>query len=323
MIAICYIQTFMHYIGIDIGGTNTKAGLVDETGSVLESSRVLTNTGDINAFLLTLSELIHEFQKSATIRAIGIGVPGLLSSKTHTVETSPNIPCLQHFNLEAALADQVHIPTTSENDANAAAYAELVCGHGVGFRHMVHLTLGTGLGSGLILNGELFTGASGYAGEFGHTVLDAVQENAHKGRLCGCGNRGCTEMYVSATGIAITAEEMMQAAPESLLHRIKPPLTSEKVYEAAAQGDVTAQQVFQKTGWYLGIACANLINLLNLEMIIIGGGVMAAGDLLLHSVMDSAKSHAFPSTYADCRIVQSKLWPDAGIIGAAMLARDR
>jgi len=313
----------MHYIGIDIGGTNVKAGLVDETGRVLESRSVLTVTDDINAFLLTLSELVLEFQKSAAVRAIGVGVPGLHNCKTHIIEISPNIPCLQHFNLEVALADQVHIPTTTENDANAAAYAEFVCGHGVGQQHLVHLTLGTGLGSGLILNGKLFTGASGYAGEFGHTVIDAGQPNNQTSRLCACGNRGCTEMYVSATGIVITAEEMMQDAPESVLHNVEPPLTSQKVYKAALQGDVTARKVFQKTGWYLGIACANLINLLNLEMIIIGGGVMAAGDLLLNSVLDSAKSHAFPSTYADCRIVQSKLWPDAGIIGAAMLARDR
>jgi glucokinase len=130
-------------------------------------------------------------------------------------------------------------------------------------------------------------------------------------------------MYVSATGIVATAREMMEDAPDSLLHKTEPPLTSKKVYEAARQGDVTAQQVFQKTGWYLGIACANLINLLNLDMIVIGGGVMAAADLLLNSIRDSAKSHAFPSTYADCPIVQSQLWPNAGIIGAAMLARDR
>src|SRR5262245_42897593 len=120
----------MHYIGIDIGGTNVKAGLVDETGRVLESRSVLTVTDDITAFLLTLAELVLEFQKSAAVRAIGVGVPGLLNSKTHIVEIAPNIPCLQHFNLEAALADQVHLPTTTENDANAAAYAEFICGHG-------------------------------------------------------------------------------------------------------------------------------------------------------------------------------------------------
>jgi glucokinase len=313
----------MHYLGIDIGGSSTKAGLIDETGRVLESRRALTITHDLNGFLSTLAELVREFQKIAAIDAIGVGVPGLHSAKTHIIQTSPNIPCLKQVNLAERLAEQVHIRTTSENDANAAAYAEFVCGAGGGVQHMAYLTLGTGLGSGLVLNGSLFTGTSGYGGEFGHTVLNAGSREQITSRLCGCGNRGCAETYVSATGIAITAEDVMKQAPESLLHEIEWPLTSEKIYEAAARGDITAQNVFKETGRYLGIACANLINLLNLEMIIIGGGVMAAGDLLMNSAREAAKRHAFPASYADCQIVQSKLWPDAGLIGAAMLARDR
>jgi glucokinase len=130
-------------------------------------------------------------------------------------------------------------------------------------------------------------------------------------------------MFVSATGIVITAEEIMRENSASLLHRLERPLTSERIYQAASHGDPTALDVFKRTGWYLGIACGNLINLLNLQMIILGGGVMAAANLLLNSTRDSAKRHAFPSSYADCQIVQSRLWPDAGMIGAAMLARDR
>jgi glucokinase len=313
----------MHYLGIDIGGTSIKAGLVDENGHVLDTRRALTITDDLNAFLSTLTELVQEFQKTTAIDGIGIGVPGLRSSKTHIVETSPNIPCLQHINLEEALSNQVHIRTMSENDADAAAYAEFVCGAGTGIQHMVYLTLGTGLGSGLILNGSLFTGASGYAGEFGHTVISAGPRRQNTGRLCACGNRGCVEMFVSAPGIVMTAEEMMRNAPESTLHNVEWPLTSAKIYAEAAKGDATAQEVFRQTGWYLGIACANLINLLNLDAIVIGGGVMGAGDLLMKSVKQSAELHAFPSAFADCQIVQSKLWPDAGMIGAAMIARDR
>ena len=312
----------MHYLGIDIGGTSIKAGLVDETGRVLESRRVLTVTDDLNVFLSTLTELVRKFQKRTAIQAIGLGIPGLHSSKTGIVETSPNIPCLQHINLESLLADQVHVRTVSENDANAAAYAEFACGAGSGVRQMAYLTLGTGLGSGLVLNGSLFTGASGYAGEFGHTVLNACPSSGG-GRLCACGSRGCVEMYVSAAGVVMTAEEVMRDDPQSLLHDIEPPMTSEKIHAAAARGDLAAQKVFRETGRYLGIACANLINLLNLEMIVIGGGVMAAGAMLLDPATESAKAHAFPPAYADCRIVQSRLWPEAGMIGAAMLARDR
>jgi len=313
----------MRYLGLDIGGTSIKAGLADETGRVLEARRALTVTDDLNRFISTLTDLIREFQKTAAIDAIGIGVPGLRSSRTHIIETSPNIPCLKKINLEELVADEVHIRTVSENDANAAAYAEFVCGAGAGLQHLAHLTLGTGLGSGLVLNGALFTGASGYGGEYGHTVLQAGPSEETAGRLCACGNRGCLETFVSAAGIVMTAEEKMKNTPGSALHQIELPLTSEKIYAAAVRGDATAQKVFGETGRYLGIACANLINLLNLEMIIIGGGVMAAGELLMSSVTAAAKSHAFPSSYADCQIVQSKLWPDAGMIGAAMLARDR
>jgi glucokinase len=285
---------------------------VDETGLVLESRRAPTVVDDLNGFVSKLTELIREFQKATAIDSIGIGVPGLRSSKTHIIGTAPNIPCLNNVNLEQLVADQVHIRVISENDANAAAYGEFICGAGIGIQHMAHLTLGTGLGSGLVLNGSLFTGASGYGAEFGHTVIQA-NRSTNEGRLCGCGNRGCLEMFVSAQGIVITAEE----------HGMKGPLTSEMVYEAAARGDATALEVFKETGHYLGIACANLMNLLNLEMIVIDGGVMASGTLLLETARQEAENYAFPSTYRDCQIVQSKLWPDAGLIGAAMLARDR
>jgi glucokinase len=313
----------MHYLGLDIGGTFIKAGLVDETGRVLESSKAPTDTADLNGFLSTLTDQIRAFQKTASIDAIGIGVPGFRSAKTHIIEESPNIRCLKHVNLEQLVADQVHLRVVSENDANAAAYGEFVCGAGVGLRHLAHLTLGTGLGSGFILNESLFTGASGYGGEFGHTVIQAAPSIEDDGRLCGCGNRGCLEAYVSAGGIVITAQEKMKAFPATILHEIEPPLTSETIYAAAVKGDKTAQEVFRVTGRYLGIACANLMNLFNLEMIVIGGGVMAAGELLMYSLRAAAKRNALRPSFADCQIVQSKLWPDAGLIGAAMLARDR
>jgi len=307
----------MRYIGLDIGGTTTKAGLINETGQLLESRKVPTATDDLSSFVSNLTAVVRDFQKSTRVDGVGVGVPGLRSSKTHIIETSPNIRCLNNVNLEGLVADQVHIRVVSENDANAGAYAEFLCGAGTGTRHMAYLTLGTGLGSGLILNGSLFIGASGYGGEFGHTTINP------NGRVCSCGNRGCLETIVSGTGIVRTAQEKMKEAPGSRLHEVEGPLTSEIIYEVAVRGDETAQAVFVETGEYLGIACANLINLLNLEMIVIGGGVLASGDLLLRSTKYTAASRSFASSYRDCQIVQSKLWPDAGVIGAAMLARDR
>lgn len=303
----------MHYIGLDIGGTSIKAGLVDEAGLVVESRKTATVVDDLNAFLSNLSKLVHEFQKSGDIAGVGLGIPGLRNCRTRIIETSPNIPCLHKVNLEQLLADQVQLPCTGENDANAAAYGEFVWGAGRGLQHMAHLTLGTGLGSGFILSGKLFTGTSGYAAEFGHTVLRVQQHGKSEGRLCACGNRGCAESFISATGIVTTARE----------HGMSGELTSELIFEGAMNGDRTAVDVFKETAEYLGVACANLINLLNLEMIVIGGGVMASGDLLLDTAQATAKLYAFPAPYADCRIVKSKLWPDAGVIGAAMLARDR
>jgi glucokinase len=307
----------MRYVGLDIGGTTIKAGLVDETGRVLESRIAPTIVDNLSGFLSKLTELIRDFQNSGAIDGIGAGVPGLRSSKTHTIEVSPNIPCLKNVNLEDLLADQVQIRVVSENDANAGAYAEFVCGAGVGLQHVAYLTLGTGLGSGLILNGSLFTGASGFGGEFGHTVIEP------NGRLCGCGQHGCLETLVSGTAIVKTANEKLKSAPQSLLRDMAWPLTAEMVFIAAERGDATARAVFEETGRYLGIACSNLINLLNLEMIVIGGGVMASGNVLLDLAKTVAGQHAFPSSFRDCQIVQSKLWPDAGMIGAAMLARDR
>jgi glucokinase len=313
MIAMCYIERLMGYLGIDIGGTFIKAGLVDETGRVFESRKTVTAIDDLNAFVSNLSDLIREFQKTAAIDGVGLGIPGLHDSKTGVIETSPNIPCLKNVNLEQLVANQVQLRCVGENDANAAAYAEFVCGAGVGLQHLAHLTLGTGLGSGVVLNGSLFTGTSGYAAEFGHTVLRAKPGRKDEGRLCACGNRGCVEAFVSATGIVTTAKE----------HGMPDPLTSEAIYEAAVRGNATAMEVFRETGEYLGIACANLINLLNLELIVIGGGVMASGDLLLETARRAAQFYAFSSSFRDCRIEKSKLWPDAGVIGAAMLARDR
>src|SRR5207249_2174076 len=203
----------------------------------------------LNGFLSNLTELIRDFQKSAAVERIGIGVPGLRSSRTHIVETSPHIRCLNNVNLEDLVADQVHIPVVSENDANAGAYAEFVCGAGTGIQHMAYLTLGTGLGSGLILNGSLYAGASGYGGEFGHTVIDP------NGRLCACGRQGCVETVASGTGIVTTTRERLKIASHSLLNEIAPPLTAEKIYEAAVSGDETAREVFAETGRWFGLAC--------------------------------------------------------------------
>jgi glucokinase len=305
----------MYYLGVDIGGTTIKTALADTTGHLLEQRRIPTVTDNWPLFLSNLTALIRIYQSSFEIKAIGIGVPGFSHRITRRIVSSPNIPCLADASLESSVADEVHVPVITENDANAAAYAEFVCGFGIGVQHMAFLTLGTGLGSGFILNGSLYRGKSGYAAEFGHAVIEP------NGRACGCGGVGCLETLVSAPGILLTALELMHGEP-SRLHEFKDTLTSEVIFNVAMDGDAVARATFERTGRWLGIACGNLINTLNLELIVLGGGVMAAGDMLLTPLIEAARRNSIPACFQDCRIVQSKLWPEAGVIGAAMLARD-
>lgn len=307
----------MYYLGVDIGGTNIKAGIVDESGQIHATGSTRTVVDDLAGLVSTLAELIRNFQKTAAIESAGIGVPGFRSLRTGKIEASPNIPCLQDVSLETELAGRVQMPVVTENDANAAAYGEFQMGAGRGTQHMICLTLGTGLGSGLILDGMLFRGASGYGGEFGHVVVTS------DGRPCSCGSQGCLETVVSATGIVLTALEKLADGRRSMLREVSIPLVAEAIYDAAKRGDELAIEVFEQTGRYLGLACANLINLFNPNTIVIAGGVMASGETLLQPAREEAERHSLKPSYDDCRIVQSELWPKAGIIGAALLARDR
>jgi glucokinase len=214
------------------------------------------------------------------------------------------------------VSSRVHLPVVTENDAKAAAWAEFVAGAGAGTEQMTYLTLGTGLGGAIIAEKQLLRGASGFAGEFGHTMIDL------NGRICSCGKRGCLETLVSGSAIVSTAREMLQQPGESSLREIEP-LTARRIFDAAERGDAVAARVFAETGKYLGIACANIINTFNPQIIVIGGGVMGAGALLIDPAVEEAGRRAFPAALADCRIVKSQLWPHAGTIGAAVLARDQ
>ena len=297
----------MHYIGIDIGGTTIKAARVDTLGAVAESIKAATPAESLESLIATLVDLISRLQANARISAVGVGIPGLRNTRTGVIQTSPHIPCIRNVNLQELLQRKLPIPVLTENDANAGAYGEWRCGAGKGLQHIAFITLGTGLGCGLILSDGLFRGASGYAGELGHTVVEPA------GRQCDCGSTGCIETRISGPGIVQTAREKGVSGDIS---------TSESIWAAAMQGNEGAKAVFAETGHYLGMVCANLINLLNPQAIVIGGGVMASGDLLLNAAREEVRRRAFPASAQDCPIVQSHLWPDAGVIGAAMLARD-
>ena len=296
----------MNYVGIDIGGTSIKAGLIDTSGKVLATRRTPTIIDDVEKLLASLTRLVADFQSMSSVEAVGIGIPGLRSTRTRVIETSPNIPSIHNLNLEGLLSKQLNLHVISENDANAGAYGEWAAGAGRGLQYLAYVTIGTGLGCGLVLSGALYHGASGYAGELGHVNIEP------DGRPCACGSIGCLETRVSASGLVATARQHgFEAA------------SAGEVYDAAVAGNTAALAAFEETGRFLGIACADLINLLNLESIIIGGGVVASGELLLQSTIAEVRRRAFEPAARICPIVQSQLWPDAGMIGAAMLARDR
>jgi glucokinase len=296
----------MFFVGIDIGGTLAKAAVVDQHGKLCATHQVATPAEDLASLTGALAGIVALFRESYSITAIGIGVAGLRSMKTGRILTSPNIPCLVDADLEHAVGRHTALPVFSENDANAGAYGEWTCGAGHGADNMAYITLGTGLGCGLILSSRLFVGTSGFAGELGHTCVE------QGGRLCACGKTGCLETRVSATAIVNTARELGLDVN-----------SAEQVCEFAGAGNVSARQVYEETGKYLGQACANLINLLNPEKIVLGGGVMASGDWLLSPARREAFQRAFAPAAQDCAIVQSELGSNSGTIGAAMLARDR
>ncbi len=302
----------MYTIGLDVGGTTVKAGLADDAGHLLRIASQPTPGEDLQDLLDTLQHLVSHLAQDDSVGAVGVGLPGLASSETGTIHTSPNIPCLEGSQIAPRLGSQTGLPVIVANDADMSAWGEFSAGAGVHTQHMVGLTLGTGVGSGLILNGQIYNGARGYAAEAGHIVVEP------EGPPCSCGSRGCLEALASAKGIVSLARIQLsaeEAAP------IPEPWSSESLCQAALDGHKGARAVFQQAGTYLGIACATLINLLNPEVIVIAGGVMTAGDLILKPAISEAKKRAFPVSFDSCRIVPAQLGNQAGTVGAALYAR--
>ncbi len=307
----------MQSIGIDIGGTTIKAGLVEETGKLLNVRVEPTVTESAEALLDSLASLVEKLTGLGHPVGVGLGIPGLRSKQTGVIEFSPNLTCLNGVNLETELSERTRLPVVGRNDADMSAWGEFTLGAGVGITCLACLTLGTGVGSGLILDGRPYSGHQGYAAEAGHMVVDP------DGLPCPCGGWGCLETVASATGVVALAERNMETHPSSALHRTPNPLTAKVIHDTAIDGDPLAIDVFAQAGRFLGIACANLINLLNLEMIVLGGGLAGAGDLLLKSARLEARARAYAQAHSDCRIVTAKLGNDAGIIGAGLLALNR
>lgn len=311
----------MYYIGIDVGGTNLKAGLVREDGQILAVERTPLAFENPEQFARTLAQLGQSVLQQAGVPAsdvvsAGIGIPGAVAGGD--ILYTCNIP-LRDVPLSRLFRQHLDVPVLLENDANCAAVGEWLCGAGRGTQQFIVVTLGTGVGGGLILNGKLYSG-SGMVGEVGHMVIQ------HGGAPCNCGRRGCWEAYASATGLIRMTREAMEAHPESLLHTVAAQsgcVEGRTAFDAAVQGDETALALCRDYVSYLAAGVTNLINILQPEAVAIGGGVAAAPDgLLLTPLREIVERECYPRHTGQIpRIVRAELGNDAGIIGAALLKR--
>jgi glucokinase len=297
----------------DLGGTHLRAATVDQNGRI--HSRFKQNTpqvADASAIIDAIVSAVREFQKAGEISAVSLVVPGTVKVEEGAVVKAPNLPCLDGFPLAAALTKQLGLPAILENDANAAAVGEMWQGAAVGCKTIICVTLGTGVGGGIILDGKLWRGVDGSAAEIGHMCVDPFG-----GVACTCGSRGCLEVFASATAIVRMTREASPRYPDSVLQGVDD-LTAEMIFEAGQQDDELALEIFRRMGVYLGIGLANLINILNPEIIVIGGGVVNGWALFEKHMHQQVEERAFPLLRV--KIVRAKCGDDAGLLGAARLA---
>ena len=323
---ITFINMKKVAIGVDIGGTNTAIGVVDEAGNVLVKDNIITPAhGDFERYITDLADAINKLIKSVKLLnenleviGIGIGAPNG-NYYSGTIEYAPNLSFKGVLNLVKLLRG--HFPEMGAialtNDANAAAIGEMIYGGAKGMKNFVLFTLGTGVGSGIVVNGDLVYGSDGFAGEIGHTIL------VPGGRPCGCSALGHLEAYCSASGMKRTAFELLahyNASDSLLADKSFKELGSKLIFEAAEQGDKVALEVFEKTGAWLGMGLANTVHYLNPEAIFLFGGPTAAGDYIFKPTKEAMEKHLLPFFKNKIKILPSKLKPgDAAIVGASAL----
>lgn len=305
------------FIGVDIGGTNIKLAAVSPRGLVRTRGLIETNAADgpQQAFR-RIWEAIPVLARSTRIDAVGIGCAGLVDPASGRLVSSPNLKAWQGKPILRIAQRVFGVYTTIDNDATAAAWGEYRCGANRGTANLVFITLGTGVGGGIVANGELVRGTGGFGGEIGHITVDAG------GRRCRCGNRGCLEAYAGSYAMVAAARARLREQPGRSLGG-PGKLSADKIFEAARDGSALARSVVRDAGEHLGIAIASLVNLLNPEVVVIGGGISASFDLLYPHIDKMVRRRAFSRPAEMVRIERSTLGNDATAVGAAMFARDR
>ena len=311
----------LYTVGIDIGGTNTVFGIVDEQGHILSHDGIKTKDyPDINVYADTVAGHLRSLIEAAggieLINGIGVGAPNA-NYYTGQIEQAPNLPWKGTVPLARMLRERLTLPVTLTNDANAAALGEMTYGVARGMKDFIMITLGTGVGSGIVTNGRLVYGHDGFAGELGHVIV------RRGGRLCGCGRRGCLETYCSATGIVRTVHEMLSSTDTPSLLRDIPldKVTSKDIYDAAEQGDKLALEIFRFTGTVLGEAFADFIAFSSPEAIVLFGGLAKAGEYIMAPIREAMDANVMSIYKGKTRLLTSALKDsDAAVLGASALA---
>jgi len=304
-------------IGVDVGGTKIAAGIVNAEGGILDEVRYPTPHSP-DKLVEAIAGAVSEVRDGSEAGGVCLAVPGLILAQENRVVFSPNLRAVEGIPLKDELEPKIGLPLTVENDGNAAAWGEFRFGVGSEADHLVFVTLGTGIGGGVITHGVLMRGAQGSGGELGHVTVQAT------GPRCACGNRGCLEALASGTAIGRRAREAAVEHPDSALGRLaaRRQVLGEDVTELAREGDKEALSVLEEAGTWLGVGLAGFVNVFNPEVVAVGGGAMEAGELILGAARREVHLRARPPSRDLAEVKVATLGPKSGVLGAAALARD-
>jgi glucokinase len=314
-------------LGIDLGGTKILTAVVDSQGKMLSRDHNITPAKEgseaiIKSILESADRAFEQAHISATaLAAIGLGAPGVSNPDTGILFTSPNLPGWKDIPLRDIIEKELGRKTFLINDANVAAVGELHFGAGRGARNFIYITVSTGIGGGIIIDGKIYTGSTGAAGELGHMVID------DKGPRCNCGNHGCWEMLASGTALAREAKRRIKTGATTSIQQYADgdveKINAEAIHKAAQAGDKLANELIARAAYYLGVGLSNLINIFNPEIIVIGGGLSNIGEILLEPAYEEASRRAYKQSYQAVRFASAELGRNSGVLGAAAFALEK
>jgi glucokinase-like ROK family protein len=308
------------FIGIDVGKHHIKTGIVGDEGRVYAQLTKEVECQDLAMLTEQIHSLVQQLQQadsSHAVSSIGIGLPAMVTKDMNRIALSMPLPFLNGLDFRKHISQTLGLPVAIDTDANVAAYGEMLLGAAQAAHHFIYINIGSRVGASIVLDRRIFRGADGFAGELGHVSVDP------DGRKCACGAAGCLERYVSASSISQRVFERLNLNPTSALQIITDRhVTAQDVTAAAALGDKMASVIISEVGRYLGVAISNLIDLLNVELVVLGGGVTASGEVLLVPTLDEVKRRSLAPPYDSCQIVAGALGPAARVIGSALMARD-